>query len=182
MKKSLLLLPAIALLAAGCHWPWSSQTVWQTNTSGSTAGQSQNPSGNPGDQTSPPDQTQTPTPEPTPASSKVQITLSPTSGLAGTKVTVTGQGFTPTGNLIAFGDFGGRHHPDGTGDNVIASVSSADGTHLTFTVPASGPSGILCDSANNCIGVTAIKLAPGNYNVLVSNANGASNVAVFTLK
>ncbi|MDR3642197.1 MAG: hypothetical protein P4L74_01045 [Candidatus Doudnabacteria bacterium] len=108
--------------------------------------------------------------------------MAPGSGSVGTKVTINGYGFTPGGNQISFGDFGGRYRKDGTADNIIATASSTDGTTLNFMVPASGPSGILCDSGNKCAAVAAIRRTPGNYNVSVTNSNGSSNMLVFTIQ
>lgn len=121
-------------------------------------------------------------PTSTPATSGVSIAkLSPASAKTGATVTITGQGFAKTGNHIMFGDSGGRHHPDGTSDNTITTADSQDGTTLTFTVPSSGPSGVLCDSSNHCIGVTAIRLLPGSFNVVVANSNGTSTPVKFTV-
>jgi len=50
--------------------------------------------------------------------------LTPTSGPTGTTVTVHGSGFTTTGNIIKFGN------------GYIKSLSSADGTTITFTIPS----------------------------------------------
>ena len=108
--------------------------------------------------------------------------LSPSAGPVGTTVTVTGQGFTKTGNQIYFGQGMGRHRPDGTQDNMIATVDSPGGTTLTFIIPQTGPSGILCDSQNRCIAVTAIRRLPGTYQMAIENKNGASNTVTFTIQ
>ncbi|HZS42898.1 MAG TPA: IPT/TIG domain-containing protein [Candidatus Paceibacterota bacterium] len=114
--------------------------------------------------------------------SKPQInSLNPSSGSAGTEVTISGLNFDRNSNQITFGSSNGRHHPDGSADNVIANVGSADGKTLTFTVPASGPSGILCSSAGSCIGISALRLTSGTYPVSVINKNGTSNVVQFSL-
>ena len=107
--------------------------------------------------------------------------LSPPSGQINIQVTISGQNFTKTDNLIIFGDSTGKYHLDGTADNVIATVGSTNGTELTFTVPSSGPSGALCDSAKHCIGITAMTRQAGNYKVSVKNINGTSNSSVFSL-
>src|SRR5581483_8299212 len=104
--------------------------------------------------------------------SKPQInSLNPSSGSAGTEVTISGLNFDRNSNQITFGSSNGRHHPDGSADNKT----------LTFTVPASGPSGILCSSARSCIGISALRLTSGTYPVSVINKNGTSNVVQFSL-
>ncbi|MBV9349862.1 MAG: IPT/TIG domain-containing protein [Patescibacteria group bacterium] len=119
---------------------------------------------------------------PSPAATKPAITkLSPESGKAGTTIVITGAGFDPASNMILFGTGNGRTHPDGSPDNRIADTASKDGTTLTFTVPSSGPSGILCDAKNNCIAIAALLLQPGTYPVQVTNGNGTSNTVEFTL-
>jgi len=110
------------------------------------------------------------------------ISIDPSHGLSGSIVTIHGKGFTTSGNLIMFGPSNNRHHLNGTADNVIANATSTDGTTLTFIVPTSGPSGILCAAPRNCIAISAIRLMPGAYPVSVSNARGTSNVAVFTIE
>lgn len=111
--------------------------------------------------------------------------LSPVSGKVNTEVTITGSGFLPKDNLVMFGDSTGRHRLDGTADNVIAKADSADGTTLKFTVPASGPSGVMCvgvkPTPGSCVGISAMMTAAGEKKVSVSNSNGASNVVVFTV-
>lgn len=108
-------------------------------------------------------------------------TISPQTGKAQIRVTVVGTGFDPNDNAIAFGTATGRHHPDGSPDNVIVHASSTNGTTLSFIVPASGPGGILCDSANHCVAVAAKRRDPGAYDVVVINANGSSNAVPFTM-
>ncbi len=124
----------------------------------------------------------TPTVAPTPAAGVPRIdALQPARGPAGTEVLVRGSGFAPDDNLVLFGPSLGLHHPDGTPANLVARSGSPDGTTLRFTVPDHGPSGVLCDDSGHCIGIAAILPQPGSYEVTVSNANGASNVARFEL-
>jgi peptidoglycan hydrolase-like protein with peptidoglycan-binding domain len=108
--------------------------------------------------------------------------LSPASGNSGITVTIHGTNFDTAGNnTIAFGEYFGRHHLDGSADNVVDTKVSPDGTTLTFTVPNTGPSGILCNSSNQCVGVSAILLQAGTYSVAVSNKWGTSNTGSFYL-
>jgi hypothetical protein len=103
------------------------------------------------------------------------------SAAPGLSVTIVGTGFDATQNAILFGPSGGRHRPDGSPDNQIATVGSPDGKTLSFTVPTSGPSGMLCDSTNHCVAVSAIRIIPGQYAVIVKNRNGESNSSAFTV-
>src|SRR5258708_24888413 len=115
MKKYLFMVPFVVLLAAGC----SGQTA--------TKLQSDNPAPSPSpDQTAPP-------PTPTNVTPKISG-LKPASGAAGIEVTITGQGFTTTGNKIMFADSLGRHHPDCSPANVIATAITVDSKTLSFTV------------------------------------------------
>lgn len=169
MKKIFFALPLVLLLAAGCN-----SQVSQNNTQQGSQTGTQNQTGM---------QNQNPPPAPDQQAASVTISrLKPSAAKAGTTVTITGTGFTATGNQIMFGDPTGRHHIDGSADNVISTANSSDGKSLSFTVPASGPSGVLCDAQNHCIAISAILRQPGNYKVSVSNKNGTSNVVEFTLQ
>lgn len=120
----------------------------------------------------------TTTPTPTPYISS----LSPLTGKVGTVVTINGLGFDSIINWIAFGTSTGSHHIDGTPANVINNkAASTDGKILTFTVPTSGPSGIICSATNHCVAISAIRILPGVYPVTVQNANGKSNTMQFTV-
>jgi peptidoglycan hydrolase-like protein with peptidoglycan-binding domain len=90
----------------------------------------------------------------------------PTGAPIGTSVTITGSGFTTTGNNIHFGTGG------------IANVSSADGMHLAFQVPSGiGP----CDLIGSSCAAPEQQVTPGSYPVSVSNARGTSNSTNFTV-
>lgn len=107
--------------------------------------------------------------------------LSPTAAIVGSTITITGSGFSPTKNYVLFGTSADRSHPDGSPDNSIVTAGSPDGKTLSFTVPSAGPSGMLCDSNGHCIGVSAIRITPGQYPVSVRNQYGTSDVVVFTV-
>jgi len=106
-------------------------------------------------------------PPSTPPAVPVTMTLSsldPSSGPVGTKVTIVGSGFSSEGNVIHFASGGNP------------SVSSIDGTHLTFQVPrTAGP----CDFRGNLCMAADQLIKPGSYSVYVSNSNGRSNALVF---
>ena len=107
--------------------------------------------------------------------------LSPTSGPVGTVVTITGAGFTATGNTIAF-----KGGP--TNSSLIANVtSSANGTMLQFTVPtnATAPT-VACIPIPGSIGTSGgpscpFATTPGTYTVSVTDGNGTSNSTIYTV-
>ena len=105
----------------------------------------------------------------------------PAAATVGSTIVITGTGFDRTTNYITFGTSQGRHHPDGTADNVIATEASADGKTLTFVVPSSGPSGLLCDLTNHCVGISSVRIVPGTYPVTVQDKNGTSPIDTFTV-
>jgi hypothetical protein len=105
----------------------------------------------------------------------------PPAATVSSNVTIIGTGFDTSRNAILFGTSGGRHHPDGSPDNQIAVIASPDGKTLSFTVPNSGPSGLLCDANNHCVGISALRIIPGQYPVVVSNRYGVSKSALFTV-
>ncbi|MDO8301957.1 MAG: IPT/TIG domain-containing protein, partial [Sedimentisphaerales bacterium] len=98
--------------------------------------------------------------------------INPTSGLVGTSVTITGRGFTPTGNRVNFG--GGVIM-----DLVPAGSSATDVQTLTFTVPSTLD--LLCRHQAPYCAIVAGPTTPGVYPVSVTNANGASNAMNFTV-
>ncbi len=133
----------------------------------------------------------TPTPVSTPPSNATThpkvtgapsiTSLDPSSATVGSTVTIHGTGFSATSNAILFGKTMNSFHRDGTPANQIAAVASTDGATLSFVVPNSGPSGILCDSSNHCIAVSAMRIIAGTYPVTVRNAAGTSNTATLTV-
>jgi hypothetical protein len=96
-------------------------------------------------------------------------------------VTIYGTNFSKTKNAISFGTSSGLHHADGTPDNVFATVASTDGKTLTFTIPSAGPSGVLCDAQGSCRGVSAIRITPGSYPIMVTTSAGPSNIVRYTV-
>ena len=92
--------------------------------------------------------------------------LSPTSGPVDTIVTITGSGFTPTGNKIMFGNLGSENNPS-------YDLSSADGKTLVFNVPSSNY--YACEASSPPCYPPNIITQPGTYTVSVINANGSSN-------
>jgi hypothetical protein len=87
---------------------------------------------------------------PPPAPAPTITSLTPSSGLAGTVITITGTGFTATNNTVYyFGDIG-----------YTGGIASNNGTTLAFRIPA------------------AI-LKPFSITLRVGNANGQSNAKEF---
>ncbi len=94
------------------------------------------------------------------------ISLSPTSGAAGTSVTITGHNFTSSSTVL-FGP--GAIH---------TATTSADGTQLTFTVPESiGPD---CQAGHPCP-MWAAMLTHGTYNVRVRTGDVITKEVKFTV-
>lgn len=79
--------------------------------------------------------------------------LSPTKGVVSTAVTITGSGFTTTGNTVSF-----------AGTDAATNLPSTDGKTLTFSVPT----GTTCTIGSTCA-------------VAVRNVNGTSNESAFLL-
>jgi len=98
-------------------------------------------------------QNQNPAPNNYQLGTPVIFSLSSSSGPVGTMVTIMGSNFTPTGNTVHFSN-----------GNVATAASS--GGSLTFQVP---------------LQLNGMMVGPGSYNIYVSNVNGISNVAVFTV-
>ena len=89
--------------------------------------------------------------------------LSPVSGPYGTRVTITGSGFTQYNNSI---NFAGK-------TNVSTGVQSNDGRTLYFTIPTTP-----CSSGQYC---SQIVIQPGTYAINVTNQNGTSNTLYFNV-
>jgi hypothetical protein len=99
------------------------------------------------------------------------INITPDASTVGTIVTITGSGFTPSGNYIVGGGL------------AWADASSSDGSTLTFTIPTSA--GAYCPPPANggewaCSALMAL-ISPGNYPLMVINSNGNSNLFSFTV-
>ncbi len=190
MKKDTYLLIGIAviavlLIAAGSWYMSTTQSLSLNSIISSTAPGPTSTASNPSpaaEPPMPPTPAPHPTPSPTPSSAAPRITnFEPVSGIVGSTITIIGSGFDRTTNYIYFGTSGGRHHPDGSPDNQIAISASPNGKSVTFVVPSAGPSGILCDVTNHCVGISAVRIIPGNYPVTVRTSNGMSAPATFTV-
>jgi len=90
--------------------------------------------------------------------------LKPSSGPAGTSITVSGKGFTPTAGFMGSPDsredYGGNTVRLGS-DVTVKNLNSADGTTVTFDIPQN--------------------VAPGVYSVTIVNSNGTSNSVNLTV-
>ncbi len=90
--------------------------------------------------------------------------LDPGSGTVGTNITVSGTGFTKKKNSVSVGDV----------KDAVVNLSSKDGK-VIFSLP---PAPCNQRTKTNC--PTSV-LAPGTYNLVISNENGASNPISFTV-
>jgi hypothetical protein len=97
--------------------------------------------------------------------------LVPSSGPIGTAVTITGSGFSPTGNAIRFG-IGGT----------IDVPSHQNGTVVDFTIPEYiGPCSLIAYKLIRCM-APAMVVRPGIYQISVVNAQQqSSNEVSFTV-
>lgn len=94
----------------------------------------------------------------------IASSFSPSSGVAGTRVTIYGSKFLSTGNDVAFVKEPGGPEFD------INNLPSSDGTTLSFIIPNStdvmGEDGI----------ISPVYVTPGKYYLVVINVNGKSDV------
>ena len=93
--------------------------------------------------------------------------VTPVGGHVGGEVTITGSGFSPTGNTVKFGP------------GYLRNLTSEDGATLRFVVP----DGLdLCapDAPGPCPG-SYPQLTPGKYAVAVMTPGGTSNSVTFTV-
>ena len=98
--------------------------------------------------------------------------LAPATGPVNTVVTVSGSGFTATGNKIKFGSLGVENNPS-------YSLNSTDGKTLVFTVPTSNY--FACWFTTPACYAPSVLVQPGIYPVSVTNMNGTSNTLNFTV-
>ncbi len=98
--------------------------------------------------------------------------LNPKSGPIGTKVTINGQGFTPTDNYLVLGNLLGPVY-------IPVSFSSSNGRNITFTVP--NTASLLTSCSPLAMGTNAycdgkplkeVTITPGVYIIMVVNSNG----------
>jgi len=93
--------------------------------------------------------------------------LSPSSGPVGTLVTITGSGFTPTGNKVNFGL------------GTISKITFKNSATLSFIVPFEVYREMSCPPGAPCPAPPVFPISPGVYNVSVTNAGGTSNALPF---
>lgn len=107
---------------------------------------------------------------PPPAGGLGSITLSPSSGMVRDTVTITGSGFTATGNDLHFG---------GGGVKNINSFNS--GNMITFEVPNEVSACDLVIAGAVICSDPDVQVTPGTYIVYVTNADGATATTTFTV-
>ena len=107
------------------------------------------------------------------------VSLSPTSGPIGTRVTVTGSGLSSTANTVTFTVVA----VDGETPNepsVIPDLPSANGTTFSFEVMALWRPACSYAPQGPCP-FARIATAPGVYRVSVTNSVGTSNALLFNV-
>lgn len=115
-------------------------------------------------------------PKETPAISSIN----PVSGVIGGEVTISGSGFTPTGNRIKFGDTNSENNPKyNLKPNNIVCFKYPCPNSITFTVPSTYYVPCL-EATPSCAIVTRV-IQPGTYEVSVINDNGTSNAVKFVV-
>jgi hypothetical protein len=114
--------------------------------------------------------------------------ITPTSGAAGTQVTIYGNGFSTNGCTTSYCN-NSYSSPDvvNFGPSIISNAYSASGNSLTFTIPSYTntntnssylyPTSYPVSSCN----IPQYQIMSGTYPVFVTNANGISNVINFTV-
>lgn len=95
--------------------------------------------------------------------------VSPLSGRIGTPVTLSGNGFSGSDNIIHFGVGGSKN---------VSSYNN--GTTMTYVIPAYVSPCDLIQSGYTC-GAPVSVVTPGTYPVYVTNSLGATNVINFTV-
>ena len=105
------------------------------------------------------------------------VSLAPTSGPIGTRVTVTGSGLSSTANTITFTAVA----VDGETPNepsVIPDLPSTNGTSISFEVLAVWRPACSYAAQGPCP-FARIATSPGTYRVAVTNTAGTSNAMLF---
>lgn len=120
----------------------------------------------------------TPIPNPTPTGSVSIVDINPASATIGTMVTITGRGFTSTGNTINFGS-GTISNLSATHATCVGLTPCATGlSYINFTIPSSiSP---YCAPGMMCA-LYMQMVTPGIYPISVTNAYGTSNSVNFTV-
>jgi hypothetical protein len=104
------------------------------------------------------------------AQAPVLSSVNPTQGPVGTQVTLTGSGFTATGNRVHFGIGGSK------------DVAAENGTTIRYTIPGGiSPCDFIEPSAPRCL-APVMRVDVGSYEISVSNANGRTSVLTFMVR
>lgn len=112
---------------------------------------------------------------PPPPSGVTLQSISPSSGLITTTITLTGTGFTPTGNDVKIDSL--LSNWSGY-SGYITNLSPLNNSTLQFVLPPTLDS---CRSTElRCIGA-ALLVHPGDYKISVVNSSGTSNSLIFTV-
>jgi hypothetical protein len=160
MKKVLIITAVFSLLAASCNAPLATN-----NTTPPAA--------------TPPTSTPLPAPTPLPSPGRESVIINswtPKSGPVGTKITITGNDYTVTGNTVHFGLASNSYDSLGS----IYRGYSATNNTIEFIVPTKDKP--MCPLDQPMCPIRAPDpITPGTYYIFISNSQGASNAVSFTV-
>ena len=106
--------------------------------------------------------------------------ISPESGVVGGEVTISGSGFTATGNRIKFRNTNSENNSKyNLNSNNIVCFRYPCPNSITFTVPSTYY--VPCLESTPSCAIATRMIQPGAYSVSVINANGTSNAVNFTV-
>jgi hypothetical protein len=173
MKKLLLIIGVLSLIAASCNLEKSDVETNNTQQQNTQTNQQQNPPA------SPPQSTPTSPPPTPPINNKESVainSISPTSGRIGTKIRIVGTDFTATGNTVHFGLASNSYDSLGS----IYPGYSATNNTIEFIVPTKDKP--MCPLDQPMCPIRAPDpITPGTYYIFISNSQGASNAVSFTV-
>jgi hypothetical protein len=113
-----------------------------------------------------------------PTSNLSAYSLSPSSGAVGTTVTITGIGFTATGNTVLMDGSVAAQNVSYSPCPIGAQCFVAPHDTITFTIPSSlSPN---CPTGSMCA-MYMRQVTPATYKITVQNSNGTSNSVSFTV-
>jgi hypothetical protein len=115
--------------------------------------------------------------------SPVISSISTSSGRVGNQVTLYGRGFNNSVcnayTCLNNNNFSSNSNTINFGLSIIPNAYSADGTTLTFTIPAYTNSS--CQYSTPACVIPQYQIIPSTYPIFVTNLNGVSNVINFTV-
>jgi peptidoglycan hydrolase-like protein with peptidoglycan-binding domain len=107
--------------------------------------------------------------------------ISPKSGVIGSEITISGSGFTATGNRIKFGDTNSENNPKySLKPNKIVCFKYPCPNSITFTVPSTYY--VPCLESTPSCAIATRMVQSGTYEVSVINDNGTSNTIKYVVE